>query len=376
MSFFPADPTKYRPVKVLLRVDLLRELDRAVQEGLGGYANRHEILNELIEQGLVELRYPEDDAPVPPEALTEAEAKASAKRNGTGHSAVSTETPLPTSDVQTISDPSELRIEAPVEGATVVNQLAHVPDEPMFGMHNRDAPTAWALARLATEASEAPISLSQFYETITDEAWKLAAQLAPLETKGGPKLAVMLPRNPQKPQSANDGFRAFALGQVARKADDQGRLFAWGPFYQWGAVGIVGDPADPKIGLTESGWDLVKAFDGLDFALPHSDEISQRFLAHLAQHAPADLWGFQTALDSAAQTHGRLEMNEYFAKRLAESFPHADWKDSVAESVASGYVSRARAWGLIELKLIDRKYALTPTGTRMVEQLALASKTR
>ena len=84
----------------------------------------------------------------------------------------------------------------------------------------------------------------------------------------------------------------------------------------------------------------------------------------LAQHAPADLWGVQTALDGAAQTCGRVEMNEYFVKRLADDFSDAEWKDSVAESVASGYVSRARAWGLIEPKLVERKYALTSTGVR------------
>lgn len=49
-------------------------------------------------------------------------------------------------------------------------------------------------------------------------------------------------------------------------------------------------------------------------------------------------------------------------------------EDAVAESVASGYVSRARAWGLIEPKLVERKYALTSTGVRAVEQLALTAQ--
>jgi hypothetical protein len=239
----------------------------------------------------------------------------------------------------------------------------------MFGMHNRDAPSAWALARLAAEAFDGPVPLGDFYEKATEDAWKLAARLVPLEVRGEPKLAVMLPRNANKPQSASDGFRAFALGQVARKPAD-GKLAAWGPFYQWAAVGIVGDPKNPEIGLTESGWELVKLFNGLDFALPHGDEIAQRFLAHLEQHAPADHWGFRTALEGAGQDAGRVELSKYFAKRLPDDFSDAEWKGSVADSVASGYVSRARAWGLIEMKLAGGKYSLTSVGGETLKKLS------
>src|SRR3954449_3331235 len=84
MAFFPTDPKKYRPSKVIFNVDVLREVDRAVQEGIGGYTNRHELINDLVEQGLIDLRYPDGEEPVAPEAKTEGEA-ASSKPSNNGH---------------------------------------------------------------------------------------------------------------------------------------------------------------------------------------------------------------------------------------------------------------------------------------------------
>jgi hypothetical protein len=376
MSFFPADPKNYRPAKVIFRVDVLREADRAVQEGLGGYENRHELINDLVEQGLIGLRYPDGEQPMAPTALSEGEARMAPGQNGAastrrqaGESAREMPAVLPFSP-----DASAARIEAPDEpGVAIKNHLAKVPNEPMFGMHNRDAPSAWALGRLATEAADGPVPLSSFYEKVTEEAWTLAARLSPLNESGKPKLAVMLPRNPEKPQAADEGFRAFALGQVARKPDDDGKLAAWGPFYQWGAVGIVGDPRKPEIGLTEAGWELLNELDGLDFSLPHGEEIAERFLGYLERHARSDLWGFQMALDGAADGLGRVEMADFFAERLTADFSAVEWKGSVAESVASGYISRARAWGLVEPKLKDRKYPLTAAGSKMLERFASAT---
>jgi hypothetical protein len=381
MAFMPNDPTKFRPTKILFRVDTLREADRAVQEGLGGYSNRHELVNDLVEQGLIDLRYPNGESPATPKALAEAENKVGATSNGNGDAAaveapILNEPPKEMPKVEPLGDVSETRIMAPAKtGAVVENELGALNHWPLFGMHNRDAPTAWALARLAEEAAEGPIPLEAFYDKITGEAWTLAAQLQTLETKGRPKLAVMLPRNPAKPQSAAVGFRAFALGSVARKPNDAGKLGASGPFFQWGAVGLVGEIREPKIGLTESGWEVVQIFDGLDFSIPHPKEMAERFLAYLEKHAPADLWGFHTALEGAANGDGRIQLNEYFRKRLDSDYPDVEWKESVADSVASGYVSRARAWGLIEPKLKDGKYSLESAGEKTLKKFAATSKT-
>lgn len=378
---FPDEPAKFRPGKILFRIDVLREADRAVQEGLGGYANRHELVNDLVEQGLIDLRYPDDSLSALPDTTTHVGGELKPAINGGGgggaltgaHAVEESAQAMP--EFESLSDIGQTRIAAPEKtGATVENELGAPEPGPLFGMHNRDAPTAWALSRLAEEAMDGPVPLEAFYSEITKEAWALAAQLRAFETEGGSKLAVMLPRNPSKPQSAAIGFRAFALGSVARKPNEAGRLTTSGPFFQWNAVGLVGDLKEPKIGLTIGGWELVRIFDGLDFSIPHPEEIGEQFLAHLGKYALADLWGFQTALEGAASRNGRSQMNEYFRERLGDDYPDVEWKDSVADSVASGYVSRARAWGLIAPKLQDGEYTLIAAGERALSKLAAPSK--
>lgn len=365
---FPTDIVKYRPSKIIFRVDVLREIDRAVDEGVGGYVNRHELVNDLVEQGLIDLRYPGGQSPEPSGETAWARlATPSAEPNGNGAPSEAAESSEALSGSNSPDELFSLRIKAPRQrGVIVENELARISTEPMFGMHNRDAPTAWALARLASEAMDGPVSLADFYERTTDAAWRLGAQLARLEQKGAQKLAIMLPRNAEKPQSAAAGFRAFALGQVASKPED-GMLTAWGPFYQWGAVGIVGDIEQPKIGLTDSGWELVGLFDDLGFALPHDGAIAWGFLAHLREYAAPDLWGLLAALEGAAHGLGRVEMSEWFRLGLDEDFTETEWKNSVAESVASGYVSRCRAWGLLEPKLERGQYKLTPAGRKALD---------
>lgn len=369
MVFFPTDPKKYRPSKIIFNVDVLREVDRAVQEGLGGYTNRHELINDLVEQGLIDLRYPDGEEPVALRAKTEAEeASSKPSTNGHGDSSAVEEPAKTMPKVEPLSSLTETRIVAPAKrGVVVENKLAHVPEHPLFGMHNRDAPTAWALNLLAEATAEGPVAFGDFYEETTKKAWQLAAQLQGLEAKGGAKLAVMLPRNPEKPQSADEGFRTFALGGLARKANAGGQLAASGPFFEWHAVAVVGNPRSLEIGLTEVGWQLVKIFDGLDFSYPHEEDRGHRFLEHQRQHAEPDAWGFRTALEGASQGAGRVELNEYFEKRLGADFD-GNWKASVAVSVASGYVSRAREWGLIEPKMKNGSYALTASGQKALDE--------
>ncbi|HEU4461235.1 MAG TPA: hypothetical protein VFR75_01455, partial [Solirubrobacterales bacterium] len=229
-------------------------------------------------------------------------------------------------------------------------------------------PSAWALSRLAEATAEAPVRTAAFYQQVAEEAWALADRVSAMEEPGGPRLAVMLPRNREKPQSADDGFRAFALGAIARRPNEAGKLVVSGPFFQWKAAALLGDVADPSIAMTEAGWELLRILDGIDFSLPHPEETATAFLGYLRVHAKEDFWGFRAALEAAAGGAGRVGTNEYFLKRLSADYPDVTWKESVADSVASGYVSRAREWGLIALKLKERKYVLTPAGERALDQ--------
>jgi hypothetical protein len=377
MSFLPMDSKNYRPAKLLVKVDILRELDRIVQEGLAGYTNRHELVNDLLEQGVIDLRYGDENAEAerggPNPTKRADEILHSRSSGGSGRpSTAQTEYPERLGQKPARGDGV---FDTPIvslvnRGLAVENELARISDEPLFGLHNRDAPTAWALARLAEAAKDSPVPLEEFYEAVTDEAWNLADQLKHVEAENGQKLTVMLPRNRSKPQSAAEGFRAFALGHVARKPDEDGRLAAWGPFYQWNAVAVVGDLKDPQIALTEAGWHLLEVFDGLAFSIPHDPNVARRFLAYLQHHARADLWGFCTVLEGAARGAGRIQMMEYFRARLLDDFTVTMWKESVAASIAQGYVSRARAWGLMEPKMLDSAYRATAAGRRALDDFS------
>jgi hypothetical protein len=381
MTSFPRDPTKHRAAKILFQIDVLRDMDMAIDSGLGGYRDRHDLVNDLVEQGLIDLRYPDeghtDVAPTVPYRApndgSEDSSRAASPAN-VGLRSTSSERNGDGSGIEV----AQVETSAPTDkGAVIENALARVPDRPMFGMHNRDAPSAWALGKLAHAALDGPVPLREFYEAVTREAWEVAEQLEALEAgneSGHMKLAIMLPRNRQKPQSAADGFQAFALGSVARKPDEEGLLLASGPFYQWRAVGIVGEPSDPMIGLTESGWELVKIFNGLDFILPHGEEFARPFFDYLAENAPADTWGFQTTLEGISHGMGRIELAEHLERRLVSDFPSAEWKPSISESIASGYLSRGRAWGLVETGMVAGKYALTAAGEVVLPGLPAPSE--
>jgi hypothetical protein len=373
MGILDEDPRKVRPIKVLERVDHLREVDRAISEELGGFTNRHDFYSEAAQRLLIDLRYGD------PDSETASSADPEAERNGRGAEAEAKEVvdrarvrDRPERGSLPLRDIAETRITAPEErGMVAVNLLADAPAEPLFGMHNADAPSFWALRRLAEAAATAPVSAAEFYDEATEEAWKLGRLLAMFE-KPGLKLTRILPRNENKPQSAEEGFRAFALGHIARKPQEHGRLAAWGPFYQWGVAALMASPSRPEIGVTEAGWELLEAIDGIDFGLPHDPEIAERFFEFLKRRVAHDLWGFQVVFEGAERGDGRVEMSSWVLERMRASFPDGEWKESVAASYAQGYVSRSRLWGLMEPKLIDSKYQLTDLGRRMLERYGTA----
>jgi hypothetical protein len=124
------------------------------------------------------------------------------------------------------------------------------------------------------------------------------------------------------------------------------------------------------IGMTDAGWELLEALDGLDFGLPHDEQIARRFLGHLNTHATADMWGFREVLDAIASGVGRNELREHFRARLTKDYPTEKvYTESVAESTAQGYLSRARAWGMVSPGLTEHRYGLTQFGATVLDEL-------
>ena len=97
---------------------------------------------------------------------------------------------------------------------------------------------------------------------------------------------------------------------------------------------------------------------GLSLLFPHEPELAKIFFRHLKTRASADWMGFQAVLEHADSSTRGLFVSSFGAK-----WPK--WKHAEASTNAAGYVARAREWGLLEQKLVDRKYLLTEFGRQV-----------
>jgi hypothetical protein len=351
------DPSKHRPIKVILAVEAVRDMDKAILEQLGGYEDRHELVNEAIQQYLVELRTAVDDEPA-------ATGKADLETDVPDSRRATDQVPEPPPATAPIVNLADTAVRLPsVQPALVENEVALVRREPLLGLHNADVPSIAAIALLGELSADGPVSVEQFYPAATERARALAGSLAAYEERHKVKLSALLPSNANKAKSAARGYQAFALGTIAKQPEDDGRRAVSGPLYLWNAAGLVRDGDDLKIGITEAGWRLLESLDGITFERPHSIEHARRFLAHLHEHAPADVWGFRTLLEAVSRRIGRVDLNAHFVEQR-------DWKESVATSVAQGYVARSREWGMVVPKLVDGRYELTTFGREMLNDMS------
>jgi hypothetical protein len=368
------DPTKHRPVKIIMRVDLLREADKSVMEQLGGHEDRHELFNEAVQQYLVELRTGPDaeeaDTSTTPASSdrTEPGTDTSTSLKSTANEARGPAT-VSVPDVEPITNLADTAIQLPEKKPVIVAETDAVPRrEPLLGLHNSDIPSIDALAYLAEETADGPLPVKTFYEQATQRARELAVALVPYEARHKVKLSALLPSNLAKAQAAARGYQTFALGHINREPRDDGKLDCWGPLYQWGVAGLVRDGKETKIGITNGGWELLQELEGVSLGRPHTPDHARRFLHFLQAHAPEDLWGFGFLLQAVGEGVGRVDLNARF---LAAR----DWKESVATSVAQGYLARSREWGLVTPKLIEGRYQLTTFGREMRNALAAGKDT-
>ena len=349
-----------RVVKILLPVSLIRQLDEAIVAGLGGYSTRAEFIRDAAEGLLLELKYEQaPDEPAPPSALRSS-ASDTARVPVTQEAA--TEPPLSplagesdrVDSSVSMNDLTVTQLHAPDQASLVEGGDAEIDNEPLFGMHNRDYPSLWVAYQLAERTRSTLVPYQTFIAEVTDEAWRYADDLKQLEPLAGQKLTALFPTNRAKPQSAADGFRAFAIGYVLNGRREPMR--AEGPLFAWRACQVKRQDDSLLLGLTPAGWDLLHRLDGISLSLPHPPDLATAFLSHLRQNAPGDWWGFRTVLNAVAQEPNRAELVEAFR----EARP--DWTESVAGTNAQGYVARAREWGLVEPKQTAGRYALTDFG--------------
>lgn len=357
-----------RLVRILAPGGLLREVDKLVHQGRGGYQTRQEFFLDAIENQVLEVKYSgaaNGARGLPVDRPTRETPEPERPTNGTsdGEASARREAPQPPAlangeSVRMLIDFSETELHTPVRGPVLETGLAVAPDEPLFGLHNRDYPSIWAAHQLVRQTEDGFVLLQKYLETAVNEAWRFAESLKELDKQTSVKLTALLPKNLAKPQSAEESFKAFAIGVLAKTPLEDGKLRASGPLYTWRVAQVRREGEALGVGLTEAGYDLLERLDGISLRLPHEPEFAERFLDFLRQHAPADAAGFHYLLDVVPEGLTRVEL----ADRFKDWRP--DWSDTEANTYAAAYVARAREWGLLEQKLVDRRYALTEFGER------------
>lgn len=370
-----------RIVKVPMPVELIRRMDEALVANLGGFSTRAEFIKEAAENLLIELRYDEAEPEpaararssmssgptVPKPSTPNNDGRARPAADGDEVPAV----PLEILEAVPSWEREELRLADLVgtalrpsdRGFVLEAGIAKPDDGPLLGLHNRDYPSLWAAHRLARYTKDGPLELRDFLQRATNAAWIFGAGLRELErAEAGTKLTALFPANPMKRQSAERGFQAFAIGTVPKRIDGD-ELRVVGPLFVWGLCQVVRTDNELFVGLTSAGWQLLEEMEGISLVLPHGAEHAQRFLKHLEKAAPADRWGFDHLMTVVADAPNRDTLVDAFA----ESQPR--WSQSTASSMAQGYVARAREWGLVEPRLDDGRYRLTPLGNEFASQV-------
>lgn len=345
-----------RIMRVPLSLDLIRRMDKLLVQGAGGYQTRADFIRDAIEAYVLELTYgpaPEEPTVGPAGPADHDLPRVQAPRNK--HDAAPSG-----SGTAEYPDLAMTTLLAPDGISTLNDGVALVKDESLFGLHNRDYPSVWAAFKLADMTSAGPVPADDFFVAATEEAWSFAAKLASLQKPHQPKLTALFPTNRDKPQSAEDGFRMFAIGGFS--VEEDGGVRAWGPLFAWRVCQVWRENKQLLIGLTEEGARLIRALDGLSLSLPHPAPLAETFFEHLKTFASADWWGFMKVLRVVQPGISRADLIHSFKS------DRPDWTVNEASTNTAGYIARAREWGLVEPSQTDRRYTLTPFGKEKLDK--------
>jgi len=257
------------------------------------------------------------------------------------------------------ADVSFTSLETPLKINCFVDPLPP-HQKPPRGFHNRDYPSLWAAAQICHLLNGKSMASDTMADALVEEAWAFAERLVLLDDVIPGKPSALFPTNRRKRQSAEGKFMMFAVGTLNSGKD--GEPQPRGILFDWQVLGMEMTSSGPEIGLTRIGQDLLTSMAGLTVAQPHPPKYTQRFLAHLARHAPGDWAGFQLMLQSVGPGIGREELIDAFNSRWPE------WNRNVASTNSAGYIARGREWGLVEMRQIERRYALTELGHQVLSK--------
>ncbi len=337
-------------LRIVLPTALLNDLDDVLaREGSG--RSRADFVREAVEQRMMELQFGE--AASTPVVMHSSLAERLAQPPLASEEGDLSEHPLlrPRSLVDTRLPPPGGATVAQAEAATLP-----VEPGPLF-LHGRDYPSLWCLWWLAQWADEGPLELGAYLREVTLAAWNFAERVREFDRPGELKPATMFPTSTRNPDSASQTFQSAAIGGVVRRRD--GSQVVVGPLALWDVARIYPWRTGLMIAPTEEGLELLTRLENLSLELPHAGEHAEVFLQHLRAHAPTDHSAFVTVLQILADEPNRQELIERLA---ATEVPEA----KLADVYAQAYVARGREWGLIEPKLIGRRYLLTPLAASML----------
>lgn len=344
-----------RVMRVPFSVDLIRQMDAVITEGRGGYETRREFIVDAVQERILELTvHDEVDAGAPASETPQVaglglDAERTARNTDVSHE--------PGAALAAVED---TQLDPPPQGFVIATEDAVdlCESRALFGLHNRDYPSLWALSFLARAASDRPVPIESFYEEVTEAAWKFGTLLKRLEERENAKYTALFPTNLEKRGAAETAFRMFAIGDYHRnKGSDPADVRTTGPLFTWQAARLVTQGDQLAIGLSSDGWNLVSGCAGLTVEEPHSEDLAFQFLDHLGKHSPADYAGFGELLNAIdADGCTRPELLAHFR----EIWPQ--WTDKEIATNAAGYVARSREWGLLQPNQIERRYRLTGLG--------------
>ena len=395
-----ADREPGRLVRVRFPSALLKQIEDFLEAGVGGYTDRSELVVDAVRERLLELGetfafMPRPHVPTGATATNEivkswTESMLAAKERSPKMAELigqllrdTLEKSPPLLEEWTGGDASPVpkidmwlsgvhQAVIPLEDAAIVldgvlspiESRDDIPQEgPLFGLHNRDFPSLWALAELGRFTAEGPIPYSEFMTEVADRAWRYGEILVGLERQGIRGLTTLFPTNPDKREASKGRFLNFGVGEA--KATEGGWITR-GPLFQWGVAGIVVTEGVGCIGVTSLGTQLIGEVVGLTPDVPHLRQSAVGFAEFLRVSAPDDWWGFQrllTAVGTGASTRDEVARH-FHGSRFGDN-----WNKNQVSTNAAGYVARAREWGFLEQKQQDGRYVLTDLGHEQFEEV-------
>lgn len=343
--------TEQRVMRIPIPVPLIREMDAVILKGLGGYSTRAEFIVDAIQERILELSASGTEDAGPPPATPVAHIPTTRVVDRVVP-LVAEPTPVPTSATTPMTT-----LAVPEDGFIVTEDadLGRAEVRPLFGLHNRDYPSLWALTRLAAMTHDRPVPIEDYFADVLKEAWRFGELLVAIEKQTGTKCTALFPTNPEKRKPAEMGFRSFAVGDYRTDGD---RYVTSGPLFVWRLIGLTrGERNEPLAGLTAAGWALLAGVSGISVEEPHPADAAEVFFAHLATHAPADWKGFTDVIRAIGPDGAtRQEVLEHMAGAWT------DWTENEVSTNSAGYIARAREWGFVEPKQTKSQYHLTPLG--------------